>query len=810
MLLVLCLLVMSFGSKEAKAASDAIPLSGTVETQNLIAGRDYELSDNVTLLITSDVSIGEISMGTYSLTIQGDESHTLSMTKGINAHNGTLTIESGKVSVEFTDTTSVNYGAGFCIPYGSYVQNGGDVYMKYRCNLENNYSDGILCRQFVMNGGSLSINTNINYANTNGISARDGFTMNDGILDVTAVTFGAGSTASAIGYKTHFTWDAAGELLLNGGTVTFNSYNANGTAYGIEWKNETVIDGASVSGQSQNAALYIANSLTIKNGSNVNVSASTGPAIVTYGENNNLILAGYTTYLKAHTDYPDRYTGEYNAVNVAGLVLNTPGLTITTPEGGYYQNKHVLAPDGHGARDVIIENTSEPIRLLDIGNISTDLFARTGIAFTTVFDSDGMDGKMSLTDQYWKDNETGDEIHAGDTVYPTVGHSYTFYVKISPKDGYYFPDGDFDLLICEGSKVAPGSYEKTAEEDGSIILTWGLAAECIPIDLESADANLTIEGVTDRTYNGEPQLQSPVLKVSAAEQEFALTEEQDYTVSYENNINAGQAAVVLTGTGDFTGTVRVDFQIGKKALTADMVTLTPESSVWTGELLKPAVTVTDGSATLSEGIDYQLTNEGGIAAGTYPVVVDADALTGSNYSGVIEKSFTIDPAAPEVKNGWIKEDGKWYYYTENEPAIGWKQISGKWYYFDQLGIMQTGWQKISNKWYYFRSSGAMQTGWQKISNKWYYFKSSGAMQTGWLTIGDKTYYLKSNGVMAAKEWCKGYWLNKDGTWTYPYKASWKQNSKGWWYGDTSGWYAKNTTIIIDGKSYSFDAKGYLM
>ena len=103
----------------------------------------------------------------------------------------------------------------------------------------------------------------------------------------------------------------------------------------------------------------------------------------------------------------------------------------------------------------------------------------------------------------------------------------------------------------------------------------------------------------------------------------------------------------------------------------------------------------------------------------------------------------------------------------------------------------------------------MLTGWQKISNLWYYFNTGGDMATGWKTIGGKTYYFKDSGAMAANEWCKGYWLNSDGTWTYPYKASWKKDSKGWYYQDTSGWYAKNTTITIDGTKYTFDAKGYM-
>ena len=62
--------------------------------------------------------------------------------------------------------------------------------------------------------------------------------------------------------------------------------------------------------------------------------------------------------------------------------------------------------------------------------------------------------------------------------------------------------------------------------------------------------------------------------------------------------------------------------------------------------------------------------------------------------------------------------------------------------------------------------------------------------------------------MAANEWCKGWWLNKDGSWTWKYKGSWKHNSKGWWFGDTSGWYAKNQTVKIDDVQYTFDKAGY--
>jgi glucan-binding YG repeat protein len=161
--------------------------------------------------------------------------------------------------------------------------------------------------------------------------------------------------------------------------------------------------------------------------------------------------------------------------------------------------------------------------------------------------------------------------------------------------------------------------------------------------------------------------------------------------------------------------------------------------------------------------------------------------------------------------GWRKIGTKWYYFkASGEMAVGWQKINLKWYYFKVSGEMAAGWQKIGNEWFYFNADGAMRTGWLKYNGSWYFFNAAGTTQTGWKTIDSKTYYFKAGGAMAESEWVDGYWLNADGTWTYPYRATWREDAKGRWYGDTSGWYAKNCTIIIDGKSYTFDAQGYVL
>ena len=139
--------------------------------------------------------------------------------------------------------------------------------------------------------------------------------------------------------------------------------------------------------------------------------------------------------------------------------------------------------------------------------------------------------------------------------------------------------------------------------------------------------------------------------------------------------------------------------------------------------------------------------------------------------------------------GWMKDSKGWWYRNSDGSysRSKWQQIGGSWYYFDGSGYAATGWKKIGNEWYFFDGNCAMVTGWKKLSGKWYYFKKSGAMAHG--------------------EYCEGYRINSDGTWTYPYKCSWKKDSKGWWYGN-SKWYARSCSIKIDGKLYTFDGDGY--
>lgn len=236
------------------------------------------------------------------------------------------------------------------------------------------------------------------------------------------------------------------------------------------------------------------------------------------------------------------------------------------------------------------------------------------------------------------------------------------------------------------------------------------------------------------------------------------------------------------------------------------------------------------------------------------VEVQGDNIVGlKNGSAVLSGKVLGQDVSTTVYVGkrtgtWIQDaTGRWYQNVDGSyPASQWKEIEGIWYYFNPNGYMArnqwvgnyylgdngamaknqwigvyhvdangrwdetAGWKQNSIGWWYLNSGGGYpQNEWKQIDGAWYYFDANGYMTTGWQYIKGSYYYMTVSGSMAANQWCNGYWLNADGTWTYQPRASWYRNAAGWYYQDTSGWYPRNCHQLIDGVWYWFNAGGYL-
>ena len=158
-----------------------------------------------------------------------------------------------------------------------------------------------------------------------------------------------------------------------------------------------------------------------------------------------------------------------------------------------------------------------------------------------------------------------------------------------------------------------------------------IAKQKITVNPKALTANM-VQPIASQPYTGSAI--EPTVTVNAGEK--TLTAGTDYTVIYKDNTNVGTAKVIVTGKGNYTGSVEAKFNITAKALTASMVR-DIAAQTYTGSPIVPELTVKDGETALSKDTDYTVKYQNNLNAGTATVT-----LTGKgNYSDSVSKTFTI-------------------------------------------------------------------------------------------------------------------------------------------------------------------------
>ena len=129
----------------------------------------------------------------------------------------------------------------------------------------------------------------------------------------------------------------------------------------------------------------------------------------------------------------------------------------------------------------------------------------------------------------------------------------------------------------------------------------------------------------------------------------------DFEYSYENNVEAGTAYVLVTGLNDYTGTKKVPFTIEPLTLTSKSSRINfADGSMGqykcTGSEIKPKINVfeNDHDTRLTDGKDYKVSYSDNVNAGTGTIKV---TFMG-NYTGSISKTFKITPAHQHTFGSW--------------------------------------------------------------------------------------------------------------------------------------------------------------
>ncbi|WP_298947697.1 MBG domain-containing protein [uncultured Polaribacter sp.] len=240
------------------------------------------------------------------------------------------------------------------------------------------------------------------------------------------------------------------------------------------------------------------------------------------------------------------------------------------------------------------------------------------------------------------------------------GSSWSVVVTTSLTEGTY-------AISATATRTSDGSTKTDSTTDElEIKLTTPLTS-----------TDITTGTIADLVYTG--QAQTPTLEVKDGT--TVLTQDNDYTLSYSDNINVGTAIVTITGTGNYSGTKQVTFDITTKSLTItgltgdDKVYDNTASSTASGTASLLGVEEND-DVSLGGSPDFTFTSSNvgtGITINTTGYTISgADS---GNYT-LTQPTLSADITAKELTITGLTGDDKVYDNTTSATASGTASLLG--------------------------------------------------------------------------------------------------------------------------------------
>ena len=254
-----------------------------------------------------------------------------------------------------------------------------------------------------------------------------------------------------------------------------------------------------------------------------------------------------------------------------------------------------------------------------------------------------------INEQGW-DRETGygevDAYHAlqvlsAEISLGDVSYGENVELMLSCADGSSTPASEWTWTSSDPGVLTVDTATGTAKANmrGAVTLTAthpcgreiSKEISVVAVDL----SGVQIAPIDNQLYTGVAL--EPVVSASLNGRDLVLG--TDYTVSFSNNVNAGDAATVtVSGMGNYTGTATATFAILPRSLDGANVQ-SVDSQTWSGSALTPVPVVRFGNRTLVNGQDFDLAYENNKDVGTARFVITGKG----NYTGAIDGEFVIAP-----------------------------------------------------------------------------------------------------------------------------------------------------------------------
>ena len=227
------------------------------------------------------------------------------------------------------------------------------------------------------------------------------------------------------------------------------------------------------------------------------------------------------------------------------------------------------------------------------------------------------------------------------------------------------------------AKAAPTQTEPAQAADENLTPEESLAAQGQPesaaleAQTDAIDiSNAVVSAISPKSYTGSPIEPKPTITYEGA----TLIEGTDYTLSYANNIEATTTAkIIITGTGAYTGSKTVTFEIFGKGCGVSYQTHV-QNVGWQGYKSNGAMSGTEGKALRLEAIQIHLDDapmSGGIEYQTHIQNQGWEKKWAANnaVSGTEKKALRLECIRIRLTGDMAKNYHVWYrVHAQN---VGW-------------------------------------------------------------------------------------------------------------------------------------------
>lgn len=198
-----------------------------------------------------------------------------------------------------------------------------------------------------------------------------------------------------------------------------------------------------------------------------------------------------------------------------------------------------------------------------------------------------------------------------------------------------------DYQIVYENNVQAGKATVTITGLGEYIGTKTVSFNIIGDSIKRAK----VSGIEPKVYNGLEHTQNLSLQLG----DITLTQDEDYTVSYAKNINAGTATVTITGINGYVGTIKKNFKISAYDISKDdqgkiSGIPTPFTVVYEKGGCTPEVVPCFGGTELKKGKDYTISyaNNKKVTPDNTKAMPTITVKGKGNYKGTVKVNFTIE------------------------------------------------------------------------------------------------------------------------------------------------------------------------